>query len=65
MESQLLQENIELKAKLQDAEKYIKELEIIRKKYLEKVQYDIELMTGNMKDSPFKTEFTNMLLKSM
>lgn len=61
MESQLLQENIELKAKLQDAEKYIKELEIIKQKYLAQIKYESDLMFGNMTDGPLKTELINML----
>ena len=60
MESQLLQENIELKAKLQDAEKYIKELEIIKQKYLAKVKYECDIMFGNMKDGPLKDELISM-----
>jgi hypothetical protein len=60
MESQLLQENIELKAKLQDAEKYIKELEIIKQKYLAKVKYECDIMFGGMKDGPLKDELINM-----
>ena len=60
MESQLLQENIELKAKLQDAEKYIKELEIIKQKYLAKVKYECDIMFGGMEDGPLKDELINM-----
>lgn len=63
--SQLLQENIELKNKLEKAEEYIKELEIIKQKYLKNIQDDIDLMAGDMKEGPAKVQFTNMLYKMM
>ena len=63
--SQLLQENIELKNKLEKAEEYIKGLEIIKQKYLKSIQDDIVLMTGDMKEGPAKVQFTNMLYKMM
>lgn len=64
-ESQLLQEIKDLKDKLQKAEDYIKELEIIKQKYIKNIQYDIDVMSGDMKEGPAKVQFTNMMYTMM
>jgi len=64
-EAQLLQEIKDLKDKLQKAEEYIKELEIIKQKYIKNIQDDIDVMAGDMKEGPDKVQFTNMMYKMM
>ncbi len=64
-EAQLLQEIKDLKDKLQKAEEYIKELEIIKQKYIKNIQYDIDVMAGDMKEGPAKVQFTDMMYKMM
>jgi hypothetical protein len=64
MDSTLLQENIRLKDELDAAQKYIKELEHFKVKYLKYVDYEINVMTEHMTDGPNKDEFIKMMLKT-
>jgi hypothetical protein len=65
MDSQLIQENIQLKNEINTANKYIKELEIIKEKYLKHVDYEIKSMTEHMPDGPIKDDFIKLLLKML
>ena len=63
MDTTLLQENIRLKDELESARAKIKELEIIKQKYLKMVNFKIQLMTENMPEGPIKEDFIKELLK--
>jgi hypothetical protein len=63
MDSTLIQENIRLKDELDASQKYIKELEIFKTKYLKYVDYEIAVMTEHMPDGPNKDDFIKMMLK--
>lgn len=63
MDTTLLQENIRLKDELEAAKEYIKELEIIKKKYMKMVDFKIQLMTENMPEGPVKEDFIKELLR--
>ncbi len=65
MDSTLLQENIRLKDELEAAKAYIKELEIIKKKYMKHVDYEIKIMTEHMPDGPAKDNFIKLLLTGL
>jgi hypothetical protein len=65
MNSTLIQENIRLKDELETAKKYITELEMYKAKLFKNIEYDINLMSSEMRDGPAKDEFRQMMLKMM
>lgn len=64
MDSTLIQENIQLKQDLDNAKKYIQELEFFKVMYLKHVDYEIKMYTENMADGPAKDDFIKMMLKT-
>jgi hypothetical protein len=65
MDSTLIQENIRLKDELDAAKKYIVELELYKAKFFKHIDYEINLMSSEMRDGPAKDEFRQMMLKMM
>jgi hypothetical protein len=65
MDSTLIQENIRLKDELESAKKYIAELEFYKAKLFKNIEYDINMMSSEMRDGPAKDDFRQMMLKMM
>jgi hypothetical protein len=65
MDSTLIQENIRLKDELDAAKKYITELEKYKAILFRNIEYDINMMSSEMRDGPAKDEFRQMMLKMM